>query len=778
MKLCSRCNKNIAMIYMNKMENGKETVEQLCIKCAREVGVPGIDNLLKQTGMGEDDLNHMMDHMNDMFEGMDPEQMNLSDIMGMMNGIEDFDGLDMEDEFDDEEPLDLLEEETSGDSEAHGAQTEQKKKKKKRFGQKKHLDTYGTNLTDKAENGDIDSIIGRQREIDRMVQILNRRTKNNPVLIGEPGVGKTAIAEGLALRIAEKQVPAKLFSAEVYLLDMTAIVAGTQFRGQFEGRIKSIIDEAKERGNVILVIDELHNIVGAGDLQGGAMNAANILKPALARGEVQVIGATTLEEYRKHIEKDAALERRFQPIVVDEPTPEESVEILKGIRGYYESYHMVKISDQVVEACVRLSDRYIRDRYLPDKAIDVMDEAGSRANLKNKGLVELAALKEDLEKVRLDKLQAAELEDYEKSADLKMAELSLEEKIERLEEEASHVEIDIEDIAYVIEAWTKIPVQRITEDEADRLLILEDRLKRRVIGQNPAVEALAKAVRRNRSGFRKMKKPTSFIFVGPTGVGKTELAKCLAGELFGSDENMIRLDMSEYMERHTVSKLIGAPPGYVGFDQGGKLTDVIRRKPYSVILMDEIEKAHPDIFNILLQILDDGRLTDSQGRTVYFDNTVIIMTSNLGTSSGAARIGFGSDGTAAVKEKVREALRSTFRPEFLNRVDDIITFNKLGQDQFGDILALMLKEVKVELHDKHMTMDIEEDAKDFLIEKGYSEEFGARPMRRAIQTYLEDEIAEAYLRGKIKEGDHLHISLEEGALKVLPKAKSVDEILQ
>ncbi len=778
MKLCSRCNKNIAMIYMNKMENGKETVEQLCIKCAREVGVPGIDNLLKQTGMGEDDLNHMMDHMNDMFEGMDPEQMNLSDIMGMMNGIEDFDGLDMEDEFDDEEPLDLLEEETSGDSEAHGAQTEQKKKKKKRFGQKKHLDTYGTNLTDKAKNGDIDSIIGRQREIDRMVQILNRRTKNNPVLIGEPGVGKTAIAEGLALRIAEKQVPAKLFSAEVYLLDMTAIVAGTQFRGQFEGRIKSIIDEAKERGNVILVIDELHNIVGAGDLQGGAMNAANILKPALARGEVQVIGATTLEEYRKHIEKDAALERRFQPIVVDEPTPEESVEILKGIRGYYESYHMVKISDQVVEACVRLSDRYIRDRYLPDKAIDVMDEAGSRANLKNKGLVELAALKEDLEKVRLDKLQAAELEDYEKSADLKMAELSLEEKIERLEEEASHVEIDIEDIAYVIEAWTKIPVQRITEDEADRLLILEDRLKRRVIGQNPAVEALAKAVRRNRSGFRKMKKPTSFIFVGPTGVGKTELAKCLAGELFGSDENMIRLDMSEYMERHTVSKLIGAPPGYVGFDQGGKLTDVIRRKPYSVILMDEIEKAHPDIFNILLQILDDGRLTDSQGRTVYFDNTVIIMTSNLGTSSGAARIGFGSDGTAAVKEKVREALRSTFRPEFLNRVDDIITFNKLGQDQFGDILALMLKEVKVELHDKHMTMDIEEDAKDFLIEKGYSEEFGARPMRRAIQTYLEDEIAEAYLRGKIKEGDHLHISLEEGALKVLPKAKSVDEILQ
>lgn len=779
MKLCSRCNKNIAMIYMNKMENGKESVEQLCIKCAREVGVPGIDNLLKQTGMEEDELNHMMEHMNDMFDGMDPEQMNISDLMGMMNGMDDFDGFGIEEDYEEDDLVELMDEEGVEEPSPTAEKTEQKKKKKKkRFAGKKHLETYGTNLTDKAKNGDIDAIIGRQREIDRMVQILNRRTKNNPVLIGEPGVGKTAIAEGLALRIAEQKVPAKLFSAEVYLLDMTAIVAGTQFRGQFEGRIKAIIDEAKERGNVILVIDELHNIVGAGDLQGGAMNAANILKPALARGEVQIIGATTLEEYRKHIEKDAALERRFQPIVVDEPTPEESVEILKGIRNYYESYHRVNIPDQVVEACVRLSDRYIRDRYLPDKAIDVMDEAGSRANLKNKGLVELAALKDDLEKVRQEKLQAAELEDYEKSADLKMAELSLEEKIEKLEQETTHVEIGIEDIAYVIEAWTKIPVQRITEDEADRLLILEERLKRRVIGQNPAVESLAKAVRRNRSGFRKMKKPSSFIFVGPTGVGKTELAKSLATELFGSDENMIRLDMSEYMERHTVSKLIGAPPGYVGFDQGGKLTDVVRRKPYTVILMDEIEKAHPDIFNILLQILDEGRLTDSQGRTVYFDNTVIIMTSNLGTSSGAARIGFGSGSSDAVKEKVREALRSTFRPEFLNRVDDIITFNKLGHDEFESILELMLKEVKTELHDKGMTMHVDDDAKVFLIEKGYSDEYGARPMRRAIQTYLEDEIAEAYLRGLIKEGDHLRISKAEEGLKVLPEAKSVEEMLQ
>ena len=780
MKLCTRCNKNIAMIYMNKMENGKESVEQLCIKCAKEVGVPGIDNLLKQTGMEEEELNHMMEHMNDMFEGMDPDQMNMSDLMGMMNGMESLEGFDSEafEEIDDAQDMlgDIDEDKSSVQSET-GEETK-KKKKKQRFAKKKHLDTYGTNLTDKAKNGEIDRIIGRQREIDRMVQILNRRTKNNPVLIGEPGVGKTAIAEGLALRIAEKQVPAKLFTAEVYLLDMTAIVAGTQFRGQFEGRIKAIIDEAKERGNVILVIDELHNIVGAGDLQGGAMNAANILKPALARGAVQIIGATTLEEYRKHIEKDAALERRFQPIIVDEPTPEESVEILNGIKTYYEDYHKVKITDEVVEACVRLSDRYIRDRYLPDKAIDVMDEAGSRANLKNKGLVELAALKDDLVKIRQEKIQAADLEDYELSADLKMEELNLEEKIQKLEEAATHVEIGIEDIAYVIEAWTKIPVQKITEDEADRLLILEDRLKRHVIGQNTAVEALSKAVRRNRSGFRKLKKPTSFIFVGPTGVGKTELAKSLATELFGSDENMIRLDMSEYMERHTVSKLIGAPPGYVGFDQGGKLTDVVRRKPYSVILLDEIEKAHPDIFNILLQILDDGRLTDSQGRTVYFDNSVIIMTSNLGTSAGAARIGFGSDGNDAVKEKVREALRGTFRPEFLNRVDDIITFNKLQHLEFESILELMLKEVKVELHDKKMTMVVDQEAKAFLIKKGYSEEYGARPMRRAIQTYLEDEIAEAYLRGQIKEGDHLKITLDGDQLKVLPEAQTVEDMLR
>ncbi len=786
MKMCSRCNENVAMIYLNKVEHGKEEVQQLCMKCAREVGVPGIDNLLKQTGVSEDDLNHMMEHMNDVLGDMDPESMDMNELMGMMNGDPSMDGFalgnDQYEEYEEEEEEpDAKAGGTDSSPEGPGPEndegTKKKKKKKKRLG-KNNLDAFGTNLTAKAKEGGIDAIIGREREIDRMVQILNRRSKNNPVLIGEPGVGKTAIAEGLALRIAEKVVPAKLFNAEVYLLDMTAIVAGTQFRGQFEGRMKGIVDEASERGNVILVIDELHNIVGAGDLQGGAMNAANILKPALARGEVQIIGATTLDEYRKHIEKDAALERRFQPIVVDEPSEEETIEILKGIKGYYEDYHKVSITDDVITTCVRLADRYIRDRYMPDKAIDVLDEAGSRANLKNLGLVELEALKADLDAIRDAKLHAAEIEDYEQSADLKMEELRLEEKIAELEQQATHVEITTEDIAYVIEAWTKIPVQRITEDEADRLLQLEDRLHRRVIGQEHAIEALSKAVRRNRSGFRKLRKPSSFVFVGPTGVGKTELAKTLALELFGSEDNMVRLDMSEYMERHTVSKLIGAPPGYVGFDQGGKLTDIIRRKPYAVILLDEIEKAHPDIYNILLQILDDGRLTDSQGRTVFFDNTVMIMTSNLGTSLGSAKIGFGHDSEGDARDaKVREAMRKQFRPEFLNRIDGVITFNKLERNEFDRIVELMLKEVRSELHEKHMKMRVEDEVKTFLIEKGYSDEFGARPLRRAIQTYLEDEIAEAYLRGLIHDGDQILVKLDGDKLKVVKESTSLEEVL-
>lgn len=780
MKLCSICHKNIATIFVSKIVDGKPEMQGLCIECANKMGMPVIDQLMEQTGMSKDQVESLTKQMKDMMEGIDIEELanndlfsNLSDLSeGMFPFMKDKDDdLEGEDlDLENEDDLVLDKNEFNDKNDKNTAQVEYDLKRKSRAkgfrNKRKHLDKYGINLTDKAKNNEVDKIVGRDKEIDRVIQILNRRAKNNPILIGEPGVGKTAIAEGLAVKIVEGEVPHKLLNAEIYLLDLTAIVAGTQFRGQFEGRMKSIIKEAKENENIILIIDEVHNIMGAGEVQGGAMNAANILKPALAKGEIQLIGATTLEEYRKHIEKDSALDRRFQPVLVEEPTPEETIEILKGIKKYYEDYHRVKISDEVVEAAVKLSQKYITDRFLPDKAIDVIDEAGSRANLNNKKLTELEKLKVKLDEVKKDELLAAQEDNFEKVAQFKMESCKVEEDIRNIEENDNEPQISIEDIAYVIEAWTKIPVQKITEEEAQKLLNLETTLHKRVVGQNNAIVSLAKTIRRNRSGFRKKKKPASFIFVGPTGVGKTELVKALAEELFGSQDAMIRIDMSEYMEKHAVSKLIGAPPGYVGYDQGGQLTEKIRRKPYSVILLDEIEKAHPDVFNMLLQILEDGRLTDSQGRTAFFENSVIIMTSNAGTNFKASSIGFTKEGYAEIESGVKEALRETFRPEFLNRVDEVVVFDKLSKDELLKIVELMIDEVVEEVNDKDMSIEVSDEVKEFILKKGYDDKYGARPLRRTIQKYIEDEMAELYLQGKLKKGSKLNLELVDDEVVV------------
>ena len=782
--LCSECNENPAILFYKKIENGKESMEGYCYNCAKKKGINPNEVLMRQNDILSKDkinLNDMTKQFESIFKDL-AENINLEDIENIEGAItfENTDGdadenapkisgaaIPLGSIFSNmfNNPNHSQKDEQEEHSNSRKKVRIEKKKNSKQNKKKKFLDTYGTNLTNKAKNNALDIVIGRDKEIQRIVQILNRRSKNNPCLIGEPGVGKTAIAQGLAIKIANQNVPAKLLNKEVYLLDMTAVIAGTQFRGQFESRMKGIIDECKEYGNIILVIDEIHNIIGAGDGEH-SMNAANILKPALSNGEIQLIGTTTLKEYRKYIEKDSALERRFQQVLVEEPNIDDSIGILEGIKKYYEEYHKVKISSDVIRQAVIMSEKYIHDRFLPDKAIDILDEACSRINLENKDLYKLEMLKQELNSVQAEKeevIAADSTEDYQRAADLKTRECQLIEEIDKLSKKMKLKQITVQDIANVIENWTKIPVKKITEAETQKLLNLETNLHKRIIGQDEAVSSVSRAIRRNRAGLQSTKRPPSFIFVGPTGVGKTELAKSLAYEMFGSEDSIIRIDMSEYMESHSTSKLIGAPPGYVGYDDAGQLTDKVKRKPYSIILLDEIEKAHPDVFNILLQVLDDGKLTDSQGNTVSFSNTIIIMTSNAGSNLNNNSIGFG--GQTINKNKVMDSLKEVFRPEFLNRVDEIVSFDALSKEQLLKIVDLMLKDTFKSLKDKDISMEITKSAKNFILEKGTDIKFGARPLRRAIQRYLEDELSEMILRGELVDGQAVQVTSGKNGLK-------------
>ena len=771
--ICSVCNKNTAVVFINKVENGKKTVEGLCYNCAKEKGINPLEVLAKNANISNEELEDMSNQFENILKDFS-ENMNL-EALGINS--EDMENLGADDESN---PIKNIfgifksgnigqEKSTSSENEETPNQSGKtvKVQKKQKNNKKKFLDTFGTNLTEKAKNGELDLVVGREQEIERMIQILNRRSKNNPCLIGEPGVGKTAIAQGLALKIANQDVPAKLLNKEVYLLDMTSIIAGTQFRGQFEARMKSLVDECKTYGNIILVIDEIHNIIGAGDAEH-SMNAANILKPSLSNGEIQLIGTTTLKEYRKYIEKDSALERRFQPIIVEEPTVDETIEIIKGIKKYYEDYHKVSITPDIIEKAVKMSEKYIHNRFLPDKAIDLIDEACSKINLKNKALFELELIKNELKKVAEEKEEAVSsdsIEEYQKAADLKTKECTLTDRMNEIEKDLKPSVLTIQDIAEVIERWTKIPVTKITEAETEKLLNLEANLHKHVISQDAAVTAVAKAIRRNRAGLQSSKRPPSFIFVGPTGVGKTELAKALAYEMFGSEESIIRIDMSEYMESHSTSKLIGSPPGYVGYDDAGQLTEKVKRRPYSIILLDEIEKAHPDVFNILLQVLDDGKLTDSQGNTVSFENTILIMTSNAGSNLNTNSIGFGGGSSIVSSDKILGALKDLFRPEFLNRVDETIVFNPLTEQELLQIVDLLLSKTQEALDSKEIKLELNQDAKQFLVKQGTDLKYGARPLRRAIQRYVEDEIAEMILRDNISAGQTIYGYIEDEKLK-------------
>ena len=731
-KMCSKCKKNIAVVFITKVENGVTMNEGYCLKCARSLGIPQIDQAVKQMGISDEDLDMLSDEMSSMFGQKD-----------------DSDSSD-DDEIDSQTATFPLLNQLFGNTPAPQPRPSRKEegepKEKKKSKRHKFLDSYCMDLTGRAREGKLDKVIGRDVETERVIQILNRRQKNNPCLIGEPGVGKTAIAEGLAQRIAAGDVPYKLRDKEVFLLDLTALVAGTQFRGQFESRMKSLIGEIKECGNIILVIDEVHNLVGAGDAEG-SMNAANILKPALSRGEIQVIGATTFAEYRKYIEKDAALERRFQPVTVAEPTIAEASQIMQGIAKSYAEFHGVEISPEIAHQCVVLSERYITDRFLPDKAIDLLDEACSDVNLQCKEISQLAELKKERDDYELELRmlnENTENQDYERLALIRSKLMQLAAKIEELEKLPKPA-VTVENLARIIELWTKIPASKIKAQEYEQIKGLSDRLKTHIVGQDEAVDAVSRAIRRSRVGISPKKRPVSFIFVGPTGVGKTELVKQLASDLFDNVDSLIRLDMSEYMEKHTVSKLIGSPPGYVGYDEAGQLTEKIRRRPYSVVLFDEIEKAHPDVLNVLLQVLDDGRITDAQGRVVNFENTIIVMTSNAGSEGSVGGMGFGRSDGDKVKEKTMKALQGFLRPEFLNRVDEIITFNHLTEENFLGIADIMLKELQESLSTRGLTLSWDDDLRRLLVKKAYSVTYGARNLRRTIQKELEDPISEAII---------------------------------
>ncbi len=765
-QLCSRCKKNIAVVFITRQENGQNVNEGLCLKCAKNLGLPQVDEMMRRMGITDEDLDNISNEMMGAFGGAEN-----------LEGLTDADDPDADNEDEDGKTATFpflsrffggnpAASDAQNSGEAEQTQSPRSNKKVEKGSKHKFLDSYCINLSQRARDGKLDAVIGRAEEIERVIQILNRRQKNNPCLIGEPGVGKTAIAEGLAQRIVAGEGPFKLRSKEGYLLDLTALVAGTQFRGQFESRMKGLIEEIRKMGNVILVIDEVHNIVGAGDAEG-SMNAANILKPALSRGEIQVIGATTFTEYRKHIEKDTALERRFQPVTVNEPNMADTLKILKGIAHYYEQYHGVKIPEGILRQAVLLSERYINDRFLPDKAIDLIDEACSDLNLHDKNInrrMELRREIEDYDKER-ELLQGAEEPDFERLAELKSLTMKAQEELDALCAQGDP-QLSMDNLARVIELWTKIPASRIREDEFHRLSELDKRLKEHIVGQDEAIEAVSAAIRRNRVGISPKHKPVSFIFVGPTGVGKTELVKQLAQDLFNSPDALIRLDMSEFMEKHSVSRIVGSPPGYVGYDEAGQLTEKIRRKPYAVILFDEIEKAHPDVMNVLLQILDDGEITDSHGRKVNFENTVIVMTSNAGSERKEGTVGFGHTVNEQNRDRAMKALGEFLRPEFLNRVDEVICFNRLDEQNFAGIARIMLSELQKSLEDKGLHFTWDEAVEEYLVKKSYSATYGARNLRRTIQKDLEDTMAAQIIDSYEHPVTQIRASMEDGKLVV------------